>query len=397
MPVASVGLYAAIIAAWAVARSLGALGYDQSVFRFLPAFRSARGQGGIGAFSRLARKDILRFTGGLAGISALVVTALAVADVLPMASLALVGMALLNTVLVSLTIFEVDRSRSLGHQLYGQVVDSLVLPLTVLAGVALFSWLGDLTLTSLVSFHVVASALSLALLMPRSRGGRREKLGRKEVAEVRSTSRGIFTGQIANSLALRSPQFILVAVVGPAASALYEAAYRLAVLSTLVGWSMSVAIAPHMAEAWQRGDTPFVRRTIQLATLVSAVPPAVLLLVLASFGDQVLSVLGSQYQAALPAALILTSAALVDTATGPLGTLFNITGNQTVVRNFGVIQLITLLAVGMPLTSAIGLNGMAVAVLLSTSAREFGLVMSMRRRLGFSYWTPGPKPTEAVG
>ena len=52
---------------------------------------------------------------------------------------------------------------------------------------------------------------------------------------------------------------------------------------------------------------------------------------------------------------------------------------------------------GIPLTSAIGLNGMAVAVLLSTSAREFGLVMSMRRRLGFSYWTPGPKPTEAVG
>src|SRR5690606_38562703 len=87
----------------------------------------------------------------------------------------------------------------------------------------------------------------------------------------------------------------------------------------------------------------------------------VLTLALTVGGSVFLSLFGADFTRGITALLLLSLAQLVNVATGSVGVLLNMTGNQHAMRNSVLIGGAILLVLAVVLSPLYGMNGMAAA------------------------------------
>lgn len=118
------------------------------------------------------------------------------------------------------------------------------------------------------------------------------------------------------------------ALSGPVDAGLFNAAYRTSSLLALILSMTNAVAAPLFATLHAQGDHAELQRLTCTVTLWSFWSSLALAVVLIVFAEPALSLFGRDFVDARPVLAILTIGQLVNTGTGPVGTLLNMTGRQ---------------------------------------------------------------------
>jgi O-antigen/teichoic acid export membrane protein len=240
---------------------------------------------------------------------------------------------------------------------------------------------------SLVAAAWSAAALALLAL--------HRLLGTVEAARPRPRMRRLFgfsTASWAASLATTGLLWLDTLLLGAFDDpdiGVYHVATRLVTLAVFVLAPVNAAFAPAIADLYHRGELDRVRALYRTSTgwvVRLSVPAFVALLVLP--GD-LLALFGKAYPAGAAVTVVLAAGQLVNAATGPCGTLLNMSGRVTLNLLDNVVALVLNVGLNVWLIPAYGIVGAAVAWSVSLVVVNVARVLQVRRLVGVLPVTPG--------
>ncbi len=170
-----------------------------------------------------------------------------------------------------------------------------------------------------------------------------------------------------------------------AAAAEFQVASRIAMLIGLVQAGVTTVTAPRMAKAWHLDDSTEVfavyRKAMKLSIIISTVGVAAIALL-----SEFITNLFGDFSEAIPLLLVLLVGQLVGAYSGPIINLLTMTRNQSLLKLPALVSGISLLAIGVFAGWLYGAIGVAVAVVVSTTAQNIFALLAAKRKLGITYF-----------
>jgi O-antigen/teichoic acid export membrane protein len=291
--------------------------------------------------------------------------------------------------------------RGLGHLVWGQVGESVLRPLAVLAGVAVLLGLGRppsgrealVVLSAAAGLALLTVGVAAALLIPGAPAG----TGSAVPPAWRSASRHLTAAGLLQVLLQRLDILLVTALAGALTTGVYAAVAPLAAFATFGLTAAGIWAGPAIAARWQRHDPAGLQAVLGHAALQGTGFALLFGAGLLPVAPWLLDRLGPAYSAGFAPLVVLLVANVVNAAAGPVVQVLLMTGHERdVVGALGlaVILMVALLAVLVPGT---GVLGAAIASGVTMIAWNLGLAWQVRRRCGVRssiLWWIGRPPAE---
>jgi O-antigen/teichoic acid export membrane protein len=175
---------------------------------------------------------------------------------------------------------------------------------------------------------------------------------------------------------------VLGAMEGQGEVGSFNVATRLVMLAVFVMAPINAAFTPHMAHLFHTGQTAEAARAYGSATrwiLTLSMPAFIVLIV---FPRQLLGYFGESYSTAAAVTVILALGQLVSAASGPCGTVLNMSGRVRLTMIDNVAALALNLALNVVLIPTYGIVGAAVAWSASLVVANLAKVLQARYVVG---------------
>lgn len=181
-----------------------------------------------------------------------------------------------------------------------------------------------------------------------------------------------------------SSQLMLGAWENAEAVAYFATAQRTAMLTSFILFAVNAIAAPKFAAMYASGNVEGVKRvalmSVKLMLLVSLPVSSVIFL----FPEWLMSFFGEEFRKAAPVLVILAVGQLINIATGSVGYLLSMTGNEKKVRDNVLISGVVSVLLGLLLIPVIGVIGAAIAYSCGVASQNLLGVYQVKKRLGFN-------------
>ena len=147
--------------------------------------------------------------------------------------------------------------------------------------------------------------------------------------------------------------------------AYYSVSVKLAMLTTLALMSVNIVIAPRIAEIYENQKMQKLQMLIKHSTRIIFLISICVLSVLFFFSEEILGLFGQGYVIANNALLFLLAAQFFNAVSGPGAIYLNMTGRQKTLNKILVSALIINISLNFYLIPSQGINGAAIATLVS--------------------------------
>lgn len=147
--------------------------------------------------------------------------------------------------------------------------------------------------------------------------------------------------------------------------AYYSVSVKLAMLTTLALMSVNIVIAPRIAEIYENQKKQKLQKLIKHSTRIIFLISICVLSVLFFFSEEILGLFGQGYVIANNALLFLLAAQFFNAISGPGAIYLNMTGRQKTLNKILVSALIINISLNFYLIPIQGINGAAIATLVS--------------------------------
>lgn len=147
--------------------------------------------------------------------------------------------------------------------------------------------------------------------------------------------------------------------------AYYSVSVKLAMLTTLALMSVNIVIAPRIAEIYENQKKQKLQKLIKHSTRIIFLISICVLSVLFFFSEEILGLFGQGYVIANNALLFLLAAQFFNAVSGPGAIYLNMTGRQKTLNKILVSALIINISLNFYLIPIQGINGAAIATLVS--------------------------------
>ena len=147
--------------------------------------------------------------------------------------------------------------------------------------------------------------------------------------------------------------------------AYYSVSVKLAMLTTLALMSVNIVIAPRIAEIYENQKMQKLQMLMKHSTRIIFLISICLLSVLFFFSEEILGLFGQGYVIANNALLFLLAAQFFNAVSGPGAIYLNMTGRQKTLNKILVSALIINISLNFYLIPTQGINGAAIATLVS--------------------------------
>lgn len=147
--------------------------------------------------------------------------------------------------------------------------------------------------------------------------------------------------------------------------AYYSVSVKLAMLTTLALMSVNIVIAPRIAEIYENQKMQKLQMLIKHSTRIIFLISICVLSVLFFFSEEILGLFGQGYVIANNALLFLLAAQFFNAISGPGAIYLNMTGRQKTLNKILVSALIINISLNFYLIPTLGINGAAIATLVS--------------------------------
>jgi O-antigen/teichoic acid export membrane protein len=257
-------------------------------------------------------------------------------------------------------------------------------PMLLLSGTGLLWLAGNLTLHAIFMLYVVAVMGSLAAAiviwsrrLPAVWRGR----GNVKTRRLLQTSFPVFLVTMMTLVMGWTDILVLGVWSDPEQVGIYGIAMRIALLSTFVLSAVNIVAAPQFAALHAAGDAAGLKRVAQQSAFWTRAIAVPVLLVLLTMPDLILQIFGPKFKEGAWVLRILAVGQFVNLATGPVGIILLMTGNEKIMRNNIAISAALNLIGNLVLVPTYGAIGAAAS---TATALVFMNVMSwavVRNRL----------------
>ena len=158
---------------------------------------------------------------------------------------------------------------------------------------------------------------------------------------------------------------ILTAYEGFESIAYYSVAVKLATVTALALMSVNIVVAPKIAEIYSTNDFDKLNKLINDSARIIFIISVPVLIILFVFSDFMLGLFGENYVLAREALLLLLGGQFFSSLCGPGAVYLNMTGKQKKLNTILILGLGINVILNLALIPAYGIEGAAVATLIS--------------------------------
>ncbi len=201
---------------------------------------------------------------------------------------------------------------------------------------------------------------------------------------LRTTCMPLWAVAILSQVVQWSSQLMLGAWSTAENVAFFATAQRTAMLTSFVLYAVNAIAAPKFAAMHASGDHQGLQRMAIMSVrmmLLAAVPAMTLMLL---FPEWLMSFFGEEFKVASNALVILAIGQFINIATGSVGYLLSMTGHERQVRNNTLISALMGIVLGLLLIPGYGLIGASIATATAIATQNLLGVLQVRKKLGFN-------------
>lgn len=168
---------------------------------------------------------------------------------------------------------------------------------------------------------------------------------------------------------------------------IYNAAYKIGLSVQLFMLTINIIISPRVADLYHREKYEELKKFIHHSTRIIALVTLPVALIILVFNEWLMSFFGTNFIAGSTALIILTVATFINAVSGNVDQILYMTDNQKIFFKIIIVSLIANIIINLVLIPRYGINGAAIANLITTILMNFLALMIIKRKLGyFTLW-----------
>ena len=161
---------------------------------------------------------------------------------------------------------------------------------------------------------------------------------------------------------------------------IYNACINLSMLITFIPMAIGGFISPKVSKAFSNNENLKVKKIFKDSTIIIVIITLPIFLIMYLYGDLFLGLFGSEFIIATTTLLLTNVAFLSEALLGPVGFILNMTDNQHVFMKILLISLLINVVFNFLLIPIYGINGAAIALLLSMFFWTMGSFIVLKRK-----------------
>ena len=284
-------------------------------------------------------------------------------------SYSLILKTILTLVFFAVTMLNIDTIRALKKTILSEMYRSIFryLPVLIFAIILLKTDNEELLVEAyLLGFLLLSLFSSIRVYMLFKKIDKpNDKSESFTITEIFKTSSPMALSAIAYFIMQSIDIIILSIYEGFDQIAYYSVSVKLAMLTTLALMSVNIVIAPRIAEIYENQNMQKLQMLIKHSTRIIFLISICVLSVLFFFSEEILGLFGQGYVIANNALLFLLAAQFFNALSGPGAIYLNMTGRQKTLNKISVSALIINISLNFYLIPTQGINGAAIATLVS--------------------------------
>ena len=284
-------------------------------------------------------------------------------------SYSLILKTILTLVFFAVTMLNIDTIRALKKTILSEIYRSIFryLPVFIFAIILLKTDNEELLVEAyLLGFLLLSLFSSIRVYMLFKKIDKtNDKSESFTITEIFKTSSPMALSAIAYFIMQSIDIIILSIYEGFDQIAYYSVSVKLAMLTTLALMSVNIVIAPRIAEIYENQKMQKLQKLIKHSTRIIFLISICVISILFFFSEEILGLFGQGYVIANNALLFLLAAQFFNAVSGPGAIYLNMTGRQKTLNKILVSALIINISLNFYLIPTQGINGAAIATLVS--------------------------------
>lgn len=164
---------------------------------------------------------------------------------------------------------------------------------------------------------------------------------------------------------------------------IYNTAFKLGYLTLFFVLAMNVIIMPKVADLFHQNNFSEMKKVINRSTQFVIILTLPLALGIIFFSNNLLGLFGEGFIVGKTTLILITLGALFNAMTGNVDQILNMTNNQKRVRNIFFFGFIMNVALNLSLIPSYGIEGAALASLITNIVVNLVFVIVIKKKLGF--------------
>ncbi len=164
---------------------------------------------------------------------------------------------------------------------------------------------------------------------------------------------------------------------------IYNIAYKIGTLGFLVIVTVNIIMMPKMAELYGKGDLSGLKKFIHKSTRLIIFTTLPIVAGIVGLSSYILSFFGEEAIAGQSTLIIISTGILFSAMCGNTDQILNMTGNEKVFRNITVVCFLANISLNYLLIPVYGINGAAIASVITNALLNVISLFYMKKRLGF--------------
>ncbi len=164
---------------------------------------------------------------------------------------------------------------------------------------------------------------------------------------------------------------------------IYNIAYKIGTLGFLVIVTVNIIMMPKMAELYGKGDLSGLKKYIHKYTRLIIFTTLPIVAGIVGLSSYILSFFGEEAIAGQSTLIIISAGILFSAMCGNTDQILNMTGNEKVFRNITVVCFLANISLNYLLIPVYGINGAAIASVITNALLNVISLFYMKKRLGF--------------
>ncbi|WP_299114847.1 flippase [uncultured Winogradskyella sp.] len=161
----------------------------------------------------------------------------------------------------------------------------------------------------------------------------------------------------------------------------YTIALKIAALTSFSLHALNSILAPKIAKSYQKGDVNGYQKMIQFSTKLNFFITLIIIIVIVYFRKFILGVFGNEFLSGDTVLLVLCIGQFINSLSGSVGIILQMTGRQKVYQNIVLIALMLNIVLNFILTPRYGTMGAALATVFSISFWNITGAIYLKRKL----------------
>jgi O-antigen/teichoic acid export membrane protein len=162
---------------------------------------------------------------------------------------------------------------------------------------------------------------------------------------------------------------------------IYNVAMKISILTSITLFAINSIAAPKFAEFYKKGDREGLEKIIRQSTKLIFWSTVSIIFIIFLFPSFILGIFGEEFKTALYALMILTFGQFINAISGSVGYILQMTGKQKVFQYIVLTAAIMNIGLNAILIPHYGINGAALASMLSMAFWNLSSVMFIRSYL----------------